>query len=85
MSISEVHDLFSGDARSGTKFGIVSGSFNVSLMLGEPLNRSLVDKVKNASAGSSSGQIMHEVSILKGSSSNKMASWNGHVRRKLFI
>jgi hypothetical protein len=79
-SIPEIHDLFSGNS-SSNKFGSIGGSFNSLLALGEPCNRSLVDKMKNASAGSPSGQIVHEVSILKGGSSNKTASWNGHVKR----
>jgi hypothetical protein len=56
------------------------------LTIGEPFDRSLVDKMKDASAGSSSSEIMHEVGgICKGSDTDRFASWSRHVMRKFFF
>ena len=41
--------------------------------------------MKDSCTGPSSGEVMHEISIFKGSSANRVASWSRHVRRKFLI
>jgi hypothetical protein len=58
--VPKVYYLSSGNA-SSNKFRTVFGRFHCLLTLGEPFNRSLVDKMEDASADPHSSKIMHEV------------------------
>jgi hypothetical protein len=70
---------------SSHKFRSVSGSFAGLLMLGEPFDRSLIDKMEDASAGPSSSEIMWEVGIFKGGGKDRIASWSRHVTIQKFL
>jgi hypothetical protein len=84
-SIGKVHNLSGGNA-SSNRFRSVSDSFNSSLMLGEPFNRSLIGKMEDASAGSSSSEILHHDGIFKDSGTDRIASWSSrHIMRKFLI
>jgi hypothetical protein len=83
-SITKVRNLFSGNA-SSNELGTIGSSFNSLLTFGEPVHRSLVDKMKDSCTGPSSSEVMYEISTFKGSSANKIASWSRHVKRKFLI
>jgi hypothetical protein len=84
-SITKVHNLFSGNV-SSNELGTIGSSFNSLLTFGESFHRILVDKMKDSCTGPSSSEVMHdEISIFKGSSANRIASWSRHVKRKFLI
>jgi hypothetical protein len=62
-----------------------SVSFDGLLALLEPFHRSLVDKMEDSCTGPSSSEIIDEISVFKGSSANRVASWSRHARRKLIL
>jgi hypothetical protein len=67
VSIPEVHNLFSSNASISNKFQTIHGTFLGLLMLDEPFDRSLVDKMEDTSVGPSSSEIILKVHIFKDS------------------
>jgi hypothetical protein len=55
------------------------------LKLGKPFKRSLVDKMEDTSVWPSSSEIIHDVSIFKGSGVDGFASRSRYIVRKLLL
>jgi len=78
--VTEVHDLFHGSA-GGNKLTAISGSFNLSLALGKPINGSLINHVNNPGGRTTSSEVMHEIGIFEGGGADRFAFGRGQTIR----
>jgi hypothetical protein len=83
-SIAKINHLID-TTKSSNKFGPIHSHLNSSLLLGIPINWSLIEQVQNVSDRMTSGHVMVEVGIEVMSQYNALGKKSGNILRNITL